>query len=46
MELCYEFWHLSSMDEVTVQPVTEFEPQSVIYNIQGYNRDIYWSAHH
>ena len=46
MELHCELWHVSSVDEVTAQPVTEFEPQSVIYNIEDYNRNIYWSAHH
>ena len=36
IELYHEFWHVSSMDEVTAQPVTEFEPESVIYNIEDY----------
>ena len=29
---------MSSTNEVTVQLVTEFEPESVIYNIDEYNR--------
>ena len=31
-------WHVSSMDEVTLQLVAEFEPDSVIYNTEEYNR--------
>ena len=46
VELYCKFWHMSSMDEVTAQPVTEFQPESVIYNIDDYNRNIYKSAHH
>ena len=34
------------MDEVTAWFTTEFEPESVIYNNEDYNRNIYWSAHH
>ena len=45
MELYCELWHMSSTDEVTARLVTEFEPESVIYNIEDYNRNIYWSAH-
>ena len=29
---------MSSTDEVTAQHVTEFKPDSVIYNIEEYNR--------
>ena len=38
MEFHCELWHVSSTDEVTAQIVTEFEPDSVIYNIEEYNR--------
>ena len=38
MESHCELWHMSSMDEVTAQLVTEFEPDSVIYNSEEYNR--------
>ena len=38
MEFHCELWHVSSMNKVTAQLVTEFKPDSVIYNIEEYNR--------
>ena len=38
MKFHCELWHVSSMDEVTAQLVAEFELDSVIYNIEEYNR--------
>ena len=38
IEFHCELWHVSPMDEVTVKLVTEFEPNSVIYNTEEYNR--------
>ena len=37
MEFHCELWHVSSTDEVTVQLVAEFEPDTVIYNTEEYN---------
>ena len=38
MEFHCELQHVSSMNEVTAQLVTEFKPDSVIYSIEEYNR--------
>ena len=46
MKLYCEPWHVSSRDEDIAQPVAEFNPESVIYNIEAYNGKIHGSAHH
>ena len=38
MELHCELWHVSSVGEITAQLITEFNPESVIYNIEEYSR--------
>ena len=38
MELYCELLHVSSMDEVAAPLTTEFKPESMIYNIEDYNR--------